>query len=162
MLGLLKELVAATLGAVTANSEQDVHVAPDQIIHGGRHIDRTARGAKDRPAVLVNVINEGRRQHCRFLAARRIKTLITASKPQHFRNSVGMMEFKKKRADHVVQAGAQAAAGHDAGACLRRVEKQFVSRPGQLKQHLFPRGYRRIAHDLGRDSCLVADRMSQR
>ena len=78
MLSLLKERVAATLGAVTANSEQDVR-APDQIIHGCRHIDRTARGAKDCPAVLVNVINEGRRQHCRFLAARRIKTVITAS-----------------------------------------------------------------------------------
>jgi hypothetical protein len=67
-------------------------------------IDRTARGAKDCPAVLVNVINEGWRQHCRFRATRRIKTLITASKPQDFRHSVRMMEFEKKRADHVVQA----------------------------------------------------------
>jgi hypothetical protein len=38
-LSLLKELVAATLGAVATDGEQDMHVTPDQVVHRGGHVD---------------------------------------------------------------------------------------------------------------------------
>jgi len=72
----------------------------------GCRIDWTARSAEYCSAMLVNVINECMGDHRRFQAARGIKTLITAPEPQHLGDSVGMMEFKEQRADHVVHAWA--------------------------------------------------------
>ncbi len=41
-LGFLEQGVAAALGAVAAEGEQDVHAAPDQVVHRQADIDRTA------------------------------------------------------------------------------------------------------------------------
>jgi hypothetical protein len=54
--------------------------------------------------MMVNPIHKRGCEDDRFGTTSRIKTLITASKAEHFRYSVGMMELEKKRADHVVQA----------------------------------------------------------
>jgi hypothetical protein len=104
--GLLKESVAAALGAVAAHREQDMDIAPDEVIHCRCHIDRAARSSKYGSAVVMNLVNKRRRDHRRFRTARRVKTLITAPEPQHLGHSVGMMEFMEQRADHVVQAWA--------------------------------------------------------
>src|SRR5271166_731239 len=105
-LRLLIEFVAATLGAVAANGKQDINVAPNEVVHSCCHIDWTARSAEYCSAMLVNVINKCMGDHRRFQAAPGIKTLITAPEPEHLGDSVGMMEFKEQRADHVVQAWA--------------------------------------------------------
>src|SRR5438132_9708571 len=94
-LRLLKEFVTAALGAVAADGKQNIHVAPDKVVHSGCHIDRTARRAEYCSAMLVNVINKCRGDHHRFRTVRGIKTLITAPKPQHLGHSIGMMEFKE-------------------------------------------------------------------
>ena len=159
-LSLLKELVAAALGTVATDGEQDMHVALDQVVHSSSHVDGTARSAKDCSAVMVNLINEFRREYYRLGTVRRIKALIAASKPQDFHHSVGVMELEKKRADHVVQAWTQAAAGHDSGAGPPWIEKQLRTRPGELKQDFIPFGCGRIAYDIGGNSCLITDRMS--
>jgi hypothetical protein len=107
--------------------------------------------------MVVNLVNKGRCQHYRFGTARRIKTLIAASKPQDFHHSVGVVEREEKRANHVVQAWTQAAAGYDAGACPGGLEKQLRARPGKLKQDLIPPRCSRITYDNGRNSRLVTD-----
>src|SRR4029077_20832565 len=84
-----------------------MNIAPNEVVHRGCHIDRTARSAEYCSAMLVNVINKCMGNSHRFRPARGIKTLITAPEPQHLGHSVGMMEFKEQRADHVVQGAAR-------------------------------------------------------
>src|SRR5262245_24508230 len=43
--GLLKQLLTAPLGAISANGEQDMHAARDQVLHSSGHVDRTTRSA---------------------------------------------------------------------------------------------------------------------
>ena len=93
--GLLKEGVAAALGAVAADGEQGMNIAPDEVVYSGCHIDRTARSAEYCSAVLMYLVNKCGRDYHRFRAARGIKTLITAPEPQHLGHSIGMMEFKE-------------------------------------------------------------------
>src|SRR4029077_19238605 len=93
--GLLKERVAAALGAVAADGEQDTNIAPNEVVHRGCHIDRAARGPEYRSAVVMNLVNKCGRDHHRFGAARGVKTLITAPEAQHFRHPIGMMEFQE-------------------------------------------------------------------
>src|SRR5215471_6440471 len=138
-----------------------MHAARDQVLHSSGHVDRTTRSAKDCSPVVVNLIHKPRCKHHRLWTARRIKTLITASKPEDFRHSVGMMEFEKKRADHVIQAWTEAAARYDAGTRLCRIEKQLRARPGELKQLLSLHRCRQIAYDLRRNSCLFTNRVPQ-
>ena len=107
--------------------------------------------------MVVNLVNKGWCQHYGFGGARRIKTLIAASKPQDFHHSVGVVELEKERADHVVQAWTQAAAGYNPGACPRGLEKQLRARPGKLKQDLIPLRCSRITYDNGWNSRLVTD-----
>src|SRR5262249_51865750 len=76
-------------------------------------------------------------------------------------HSVGVMEFEKKRADHVVQTWTEAAARYDPGTRLFRIEKQLRARSGQLKQLLRLRRCRRIAYNVRRNSCLFANRVPQ-
>jgi len=54
--------------------------------------------------MVVNPINKRGSEDGRLRTAHGIKALITASKAKHFRYSIGMMELKKKRANHIVQA----------------------------------------------------------
>jgi hypothetical protein len=106
---------------------------------------------------MVNLVNKGRCQHYRLGTMRRVKALIATSKAQDFHHSVGVVELEKKRADHIIQAWAQATAGYDPGACSRGLEKQLRARPGKLKQDLIPLRCSRITYDLGRNSYLVTD-----
>src|SRR5436189_4421364 len=64
-----------------------------------------------------------------------IEPAVSATKAEHFRNSVAQVQFAEQRADHIVQTRAQAAAGHDSGARFLRVEKETRPRPGQLEMH---------------------------
>jgi len=93
--GIAERLVAAPLSTVASNGEQNIHVAANQIVHSGRHIDRTTRSTEDCAAVLMNGVNISRREHDRFRPSDRIKTLITAPKAQDLSHPVGMMEFEE-------------------------------------------------------------------
>jgi hypothetical protein len=93
--GFLKERVAAALGAVAADGEQDMNIALNEIVHSGRHVYRAAGSPEYRSAVMMNLVNKCGRDYRRFRAARGVKALITASEPQHLGHSIGMMEFKE-------------------------------------------------------------------
>src|SRR6516164_3006945 len=93
--GFLKERVAAALGAVAADGEQDMNIAPNKIVYSGRHVDRAAGSPEYRSAVMMNPVNKCWRDYLRFRTARRVKTLVTASEAQHLGHSIGMIEFKE-------------------------------------------------------------------
>src|SRR6516164_8251629 len=93
--GFLKERVAAALGAIAADGEQDMNIASNEIVHSGRHIDRAARSPEYRSAVVMNLVNKCGCDHHRFRTARGVKTLITAFEPENLGHSIGMMEFKE-------------------------------------------------------------------
>jgi hypothetical protein len=67
------------------------------------------------------------------------------------------MEFEEERTDDIVQAGAQAAAGHDAGTRLLCIEEQLRARPGQFEAQPCSGRRLRVAHDLFGDAEGVAD-----
>ena|SRR6516164_2443008 len=100
--GLLKQGVAAALGAVAADGKEDMNVASDKVVDSGCHIDRASRSSQYCSAVVMYLIYKCGRYHRRFRAARGVKALVTASEPEHLCHSVGMMEFVEECADHVV------------------------------------------------------------
>jgi hypothetical protein len=71
-----------------------------------------------------------------------------------------MVQFEKEGADDIIQAGAQSAAGDDAGACPLGIEEQLRARASQLKKG--PSRSRRlpVLDDLFRDAEVVANRTS--
>jgi hypothetical protein len=93
--GFSKERVAAALGTVAADSEQDMNITPNKVVHGGRHIDRAAGSPEYCSAVLMNLVHKCGRDHRRFRTAGWVKTLVTASKSHYLGHSIGMVEFKE-------------------------------------------------------------------
>jgi hypothetical protein len=59
----------------------------------------------------VDVVDEFGRQHNRLLPAGGVETLKTAPEPKRLFHSVSVVQFVKQRADDVIQARAQPAAG---------------------------------------------------
>src|SRR3982750_4827557 len=58
---------------------------------------------------------------------------VSTAEPQHFDNTVAVMQFVKQRSDDVVQARTQTTTRDDRGARLFRIEKQLRPRPRQLE-----------------------------
>ena len=129
----LVEIVRAALRAVAADGEEDVHAARDEILHRRADVHRAARGAENRAALLMNAIDELRRDLNRLHSACRIEPAVAAAKAEHLRDAIAVVQFEKERADDVVEAGAQTTTRHDAGARLFRIEEELRPRPGQLE-----------------------------
>jgi hypothetical protein len=71
-----------------------------------------------------------------------------------------MVQFEKEGTDDIIQAGAQSAAGDDAGAGPFGIEEQFCARASQLKKGPSRSRRLRALDDLFRDAEVVADRTS--
>ena len=127
--GFLVEVVRAALRAIAADGEQDVHAAPDEIVHRDADVHRPARRTENRAAFLMNVVDELGGDRDRLHTARRIEPAVTAAETKHLRDAVAVVQFEEERADDVVEAGTQATAGHDAGPGLPRVEEELARGP---------------------------------
>ena len=57
----LVKIVRAALRAVAADGEKNVHAARDQIVDRAADVDRAARGAENRAALLMNAVDKLRR-----------------------------------------------------------------------------------------------------
>ena len=154
----LVEIVRAALRAVAADGEEDVHAARDEVVHRGADVHRTARGAENRAAFLMNAIDELRRDLHRLHAARGIEPAVAAAKAEHLGDAVAVVQFEKERADDVVEPGAQPAARHNARARLFRVEEKFRARAGQLEL----KSWLGTDFDPLGDAEVVADRVAAR
>ena len=87
----LIKIVRAPLSAVAAHSEENVHIARDQITNRAIDIDRPARRSEDRPAFLMNAIDNARRNLNRFHGARRIESTISAAETEHVGHAIAVM-----------------------------------------------------------------------
>ena len=152
----LEKIVPAALRAIAADGEEDVHAARDEVFHRAPYVHRPARRAENRAALLMNAIDELRRDLHRLDAARRIEPAVTAAKAEHLRDAVAVVQFEEERADDVVQPRTQPAARHDSRARLLRIEEKLLPRPRQLE--LQPR-LRADLDSLG-NADLVADRVT--
>lgn len=94
-LRFLKQFVAAALGTVATDGEQDVHAAPDQVVHGGADVHRPARSAQHGAAVLVNVMDEFGGQHERLSATRRVESLIAVAEAEHVLHAIAVVQLQK-------------------------------------------------------------------
>jgi len=83
---------------------------------------------------------------------------VSAAKTEHLGDPVTVVEFKKERADDVVEPRTQTAARHDARPRLLRIEKQLRPRPRQLERDA---RFRTDFDPLG-DADIVANRVAER
>ena len=86
----------------------------------------------------MNAINILRRERNRSHRARRIKPAIAATKAEDLTDAIAIVQLEHERANHIVEAGAQTTAGHNAGPRLQRIEKKLRPRPGQLEPQSRP------------------------
>src|SRR6476646_11776642 len=120
--------MCAAVGAVAAHGEKHVHVAGNEIVHRSADIDGTARGAKNRSAMLMTAINKCRRDLHRLNSARGIEAAVASTKTEHVRDAVAVVQFVKQRTDYVVQPRAQTTARHDTGTRVCRIEEKLRPR----------------------------------
>ncbi len=125
--------VGAALRSVAADAEQHVDAFGAQEVHDDLRVLRSARGAEHRAAELVHGVDEIRRQQQWRLAERRVQTLVAVADAIDLAHAVVVVELQEDRANHVVQPGAESAAGHDRRTCRRRVEEHVIARAGPLE-----------------------------
>ncbi len=120
--------------AVAANREQDVDAALLEEIDNDVGADRPTRGAQQRSAELMNMVNhfgiEPDRRTGRFGREPR----VAIPNAQYGGDAVVIMQLQVERANHIVQAGAESAAGHDGSLGVGRIEVQLFARPGFFEQ----------------------------
>jgi len=69
-----------------------------------------------------------------------------------------MVQLTKERADDIVQARTKAAAGHNACARLRGIEKQRLTRPRQLEENSLVHWHSWLPPDSLWNAFLIADK----
>jgi len=92
----------------------------------------------------------------------RIQPLISPAEAEYLFYPVGVMQFKKKRPDYIVQSGTQSSAGNDACASFRRIEEQGFARTCQFKAQIIRRQRINGASNCGGNTLLVVNPALQR
>ena len=81
----------------------------------------------------MNVINKRWRNSNGLYSVLRIEPAVSTAETEHFGHTVAIMQFKKQRANDVVEARAQTAARHDSGTRFLRVEEKLCTWAGFLE-----------------------------
>lgn len=121
-------------GAVAADDEEDAHVEPFERIDDFGRFLRPPGGAEERSAELVNMLDAGWRQLHYVVAVGGDETFEPVTDAQNGRRVVGVVGFKDNGPDHVVEAGAKAAAGDDGAFGFAGIEIQILTRPRFFKK----------------------------
>ena len=129
----LVELHRAAHAAVAADDEQDVDPELDEGVDHLPGVLVAARAAQDRAAVVVDVPDGVQVELDDALAVLRRQARVAVAEAVDVRDAVVLGELLDDPADHVVEPGAQAAAGHDADVRGVRVEVDLPARPGRLE-----------------------------
>jgi hypothetical protein len=120
-------------GAVAADDEQQIDAVA---LQGVDHLaDRlhTARGAENGAAALVDAGHIGRRQFHHLMAEPGNEPLQAEANAKDAGHVIVVVRLHDDRMDHVVEAGAKAAAGDDRRPYLGRLEIEIGPGTGQLK-----------------------------
>ena len=119
--------------AVPADDEKNVDAHALQRVDDGRRVLLPAGTRENGAALRVNVGNGLRVQQNRLMVALRHKPFVAVAETVDARDAVGMAKPHDEVADHVVQARAKAAAGHDADFRFRRIEENVLARSRHLE-----------------------------
>ena len=128
-----RQLHRAAHAAVAADDEQDVDPELDEGVDHLPGVLVAARAAQDRAAVVVDVADGVQVELDDALAVLRRQARVAVAEAVDVRDAVVLGELLDDPADHVVEPGAQAAAGHDADVRGVRVEVDLPARPGRLE-----------------------------
>ncbi len=145
LLALQGDGVGAAEGAVAADAEEDVEaVALERVDH---HADvlMAAGESEHRAAVAMHVGDRRRVEVDGRRAEGGVEPLEAVAEPEDVAHPVLVVELEHHRAEHVVEPGAEPAAGHDADAGAHRVEEDVLPGPGALEAR---RGGRLAVGDL--------------
>src|SRR5262249_4627461 len=124
LLGLVEQGFRAALRAITADAEQNIAAAPDEIVHSTGGVRWAAGGAQNSAGRQMNPTHDLGREDERFGAPLRVQPLKSPAEAKHLSDAVRVMHLVKQRSDHIVQSGAESSAGHNAGASFRWIEEQ--------------------------------------
>jgi len=128
---LIADLQRPPHGAVSPDHEQHVNPVTDQTVHHRLRGLRPARCSKDGSAALVDLGDEVRSEF--HLQPFRDQPAVAVLKPHYPLHAVVIARAHHDVADHIVEAGAQTAAGHDADRGPPGIEEQLAPRPGQFE-----------------------------
>ncbi len=120
--------VGATLRAVAADGEQNVHAERFQKVHIHHRVLRPARGAQHRSAPMVNVLDHAVGQFARRFTLGRIEPLVTVTNADDGGHAVIRFQRVVQIADDVIDAGAKSAAGHNGRLGFGGLEEDFFPR----------------------------------
>ncbi|MPN21845.1 hypothetical protein SDC9_169227 [bioreactor metagenome] len=76
----------------------------------------------------MNIIHIIAVENRRLLTTLRVQPLVATTEPQHLLDPIGMMQFQKQRADHVVKSWTKPAASYNGRASFGRIKKKLRSR----------------------------------
>ena len=152
----LHDRVRAALRAVAAHAEKNVDpVLLQEIDHDRRRL-LAAGGAEDRTALHVDVLHDLGGQCHRRQSGGFIQALVAVADAQHILDAVVVEQLVEHRPDHVVQARAKPAAGHQGHPRFRRIEEQVLAGTGPLEPQV-TRIRLPVDHDIETNPLLVRD-----
>ena len=118
---------------VAADDDEDVDPELLEAVDDLLGVLAPARAAEDRAAVLVDVLDDVRRQLHHRTAVAGDEALVAVAEPDDPVHAVVAGELHHEAADDVVQAGAEPTAGDDPDPGLRRVEEDLPARAARLE-----------------------------
>ena len=131
LLHLFGNGMRAPEGSVAADTEQHVDVQAHEGIHHYGGFLHAARAPQDSTAVILDSVYHVGVQHDRWVTVGWVQPAVTVGDTEDIPHTVVKPQHLNKAFDDVVEAGAEAAAGHDACAC-----------PGGVVENRFPRACR--------------------
>lgn len=138
--GFIVEGESATLRAIAADGEEDIHIELFDGVHNSGRIGAAARRAQNGAAVSMDHRDAGGFQFNGFVAVFRQKATISEGNTQNITHAVLMPERHDEGADDVVESRAETTASHDAGANFFGVEVEFFSRTCFFEHMRFGKG----------------------
>src|SRR5262249_29534539 len=153
--GLFKEFPGPALCAITADGEEDIDAAADEVFHSTGFVHWTARSAQNRAGLQMNAIHQLVCENERLGGVFRIQPLMSPPEAEHLFYPVGVMQLEKQRSDYIVESGTQSSAGNNASTSFGRIEEQFFTRACQFKEAAVRRPRINGANDGGGDTLRV-------
>ena len=128
----LADLLCPAKRPVAADGEEDPDAKFLHVVHHFRRVLGPSGRPEDGSAALVDPVDGFGRQLERLVPNPAHEAFVPEAEAVDLVHAVVVAQAQDDRADHVVQSGAETAAGHDPARELRRIEEQHAPRSGGL------------------------------
>mmetsp|Transcript_9312 Transcript_9312/g.29375 ORF Transcript_9312/g.29375 Transcript_9312/m.29375 type:complete len:368 (+) Transcript_9312:423-1526(+) len=142
------QLLRSPMGAVASDDVELVHPVALQPGEDAAAVEPAARGAQHSAAFVVDALHRGGRKQDGLLAG--CHAHVAVADAEHGGHAVEVVKRVDQFTHDVVDAGAEAAAGHDRGSHLAWVPVEMGARSSTDVGHRFGR-LLGAAHDVGQD-----------